>query len=38
MMEAALARDVDALLAAHEAHIRHTARALEHRLHFDLPA
>lgn len=38
MMEAALARDIDRLLAGHEAHIRNTARALERRLRFDLPA
>jgi GntR family carbon starvation induced transcriptional regulator len=35
MMEAALARDIAALLAAHEAHIRNTVRALEHRLNFE---
>ena len=34
MMEAALTRDIDELLACHEAHIRNTARALEHLLHF----
>ncbi len=35
MMEAALARDIDKLLASHEAHIRNTARSLERVLHFD---
>lgn len=35
MMEAALARDIDKLLVCHEAHIRNTVRALEHRLQFD---
>jgi len=38
MMEAAVNRDIDALLPAHETHIRNTARALEHRLHFDRQA
>lgn len=35
MMEAALARDIDRLLACHEAHIRNTVRSLAHMLHFD---
>ena len=35
MMEAALARDIDRLLGCHEAHIRNTVSALEHRLLLD---
>ncbi len=35
MMEAALARDIDALLASHETHIRNTVCTLEHRLQFE---
>jgi len=35
MMEAALARDIEKVLACHETHIRNTAHALEHRLQFD---
>lgn len=35
MLEAALAHDIDSLLACHEAHIRNTVSSLEHRLSFD---
>jgi DNA-binding GntR family transcriptional regulator len=30
MLEAAMARDIEKLLVSHEAHIRNTARSLEH--------
>ena len=35
MLEAALARDTDALLAAHETHIRNTVGTLRRQLRFD---
>ncbi len=35
MLEAALARDIDALLAAHEAHIRNTVHTLRQQLQFE---
>ena len=38
MMEAALARDINGLLTAHEAHIRNTVRSLERRFCFEQSA
>ncbi|MCP5165569.1 MAG: hypothetical protein H6990_10995 [Pseudomonadales bacterium] len=38
VLEAALARDIDALLAAHETHIRNTVGILRRQLRFDQDA